>query len=463
MSRPLEEIAAATPAAPLSLKRRALTASGWSAAGFAASQGIRLLTTLVMTRFLAPDMFGVMAIAVMVNVITSLLTDLGVKQNIIQSHRGEDPVFLDTAWTVQIVRGGIVWGLALLVALALVVAGALGLLPAGTVYAAPILSAVLAVSSFSVVISGFQSTRAAMAERSLNQRTLIQIELACQVAALLFMVSVGAATHSIWALVGGQLVASVVGVSLTHAILPGHPNRFAWDRGALAEIIGFGKWIFVSSFIGVFALNADRIVLGGVFTPSLLGQFAIATALAGAVQGVFAKLYSTILMPVLSETARLQRWRLKEVFYRIRVPTDLALLFCAGLLASSGSLIVRLLYDRRYGDAGWMLEILAFSLVWARYGATQELYLALGKPRYVAFLNFARFGSVFAALFLGLALGGAKGAIWGFALHQVAIAAITYRFNAILGLNDFARDLGVLVALPIGYAAGEALQWLLRR
>ena len=462
MSVPVSDEIAAVPVAPQSLKRRALNASGWSAVGFVASQGIRLFTTLVMTRLLSPDMFGVMAIAVMVNVITSLLTDLGVRQNIIVSRRSDEPMFLNTAWTVQIVRGGIVWGLALVVAFGLVVAGASGLLPAGTVYASPVLPAVLAVSSFSVVVSGFQSTRAAMAERSLDQRRIIRIELVCQIAALLFMVGVGVLTHSIWALVGGQLVAGVVGVSLTHVVLPGHSDRFAWNRSALAEIVGFGKWIFVSSFIGVFALNADRLVLGGVFTASLLGQLAIATALVGAVQGVFAKLYSTILMPVLSETARLQRWRLKEVFYRIRVPTDLALLFCAGLLASSGSLIVRLLYDRRYGDAGWMLEILAFSLVWARYGATQELYLALGHPRYVAFLNFARFGSVFVALFLGLSLGGARGAIWGFAMHQVTIAAMTYRFNAVLGLNDFGRDFGVLVALPIGYASGETLQWLLR-
>ncbi len=81
--------------------------------GFAATQGIRLVSTLVMTRLLAPSMFGVMAIAMMVNVIASLLTDLGIRQNIVQSRRGADPIFLDTAWTVQIVRGFIIWALAL--------------------------------------------------------------------------------------------------------------------------------------------------------------------------------------------------------------------------------------------------------------------------------------------------------------------------------------------------------------
>ena len=439
------------------LKRRALDAGRWSVLGFGLSQGIRLVTTLVMTRFLAPGMFGVMAIAVMVNVITSLLTDLGIRQNIIQSRRGDEPVFLNTAWTVQIVRGLVIWGLALMVSAALYVAGRLGYLSADTVYGAPVLPWVLAVSSLSVVVSGFMSTKGAVAERSLDQRALIRIELTSQIVAFLLMVAVAYATRSIWSLVFGQLAAGVIGVALSHAVLPGHPNRFAWDAGSLGEIVAFGKWIFASSFVGVFALYADRIVLGGLVSASMLGQFSIAATIVGAVQGVFAKLYSTVAMPVLSETARTDRSRLKEIFYRVRIPTDLALLFCAGFLAATGDLIVSILYDRRYAEAGWMLEILALSLVWARYDATQQLYLALGQPKFVAFMNFARFVSVFIALFVGFRLDGARGAIWGFALHQLVVALMSYRFNVVLGINDFRRDLGVLVALPIGYAVGIGL------
>jgi O-antigen/teichoic acid export membrane protein len=167
-------------------------------------------------------------------------------------------------------------------------------------------------------------------------------------------------------------------------------------------------------------------------------------------------------MPALSETARDNRARLKEVFYQFRFPTDLGLLFCAGLLASTGHVVIDILYDRRYKDAGWMLEILAVSLVWVRYGATQQLYLALGVSKYVAFMNFARFVAVFSALFICFHLGGVRGAIWGFALHQLVVALMTYRFNAILKINDFARDLGVLVALPIGYGVGFCINIALR-
>ncbi len=445
------------------LKQRALSAGRWSVLGFGLGQVIRLATTLIMTRFLAPSMFGVMAIAVMVNVIASLLTDLGIRQNIIQSRRGDDPVFLDTAWTVQIVRGLVIWAVALAVSATIFVAGRLGYLAGDTVYGAPILPWVMAVSSFSVVIGGFQSTRAPVAERALNQKRLIQIELVCQISAFLAMVAIAWATRSIWSLVVGQLVAGAASVALSHLALPGHADRLRWDPAALKEIVAFGKWIFVSSFVGVFALHADRIVLGGLVSAGELGQFAIAATLVAAVQGVFSKLYSTVVMPVLSETARGDRSRLKEVFYRVRIPTDLALLFCAGFLAATGQLIVGVLYDHRYAEAGWMLQILAVSLVWARYDATQQLYLALGEPKFVAFLNFARFASVFLALLVGFRVDGIRGAIWGFALHQVVIALLSYRFNAVLRINDFTRDLGVLVALPIGYGVGWGLERLVAR
>jgi O-antigen/teichoic acid export membrane protein len=445
------------------LKGRALRAGRWTLFGFASSQSIRLVSTLVMTRLLEPSMFGVMAIAVMVNVIASLLTDLGIRQNIVQSRRGTDPLFLDTAWTVQILRGFVIWAIALALSASLWWAGRLGHLSGDTVYAAPILPWILAVSSFSVVISGLYSTKWAMAERDLDQRRLIPIELGSQVSAFVIMVALAYQTRSIWSLVAGQLIAGAVGAVLSHCALPGSPNRLAWDRSSLGEIVAFGKWIFASSFVGVFALHADRIVLGGLVTPSVLGQFAIAATLVGAVQGAFSKLYGAVVMPVLSETVRSDRDRLKEVFYRVRVPTDLTLLFCAGFLAATGQLVVDILYDRRYAEAGWMLQILAVSLIWARLDAVRQLYLALGLPKYGAFLNFARFASVFVALLVGFQLGGIRGAIWGFALHQIVIALLSYRFNAQLGINDFGRDLGVLVAVPLGFAVGWGLEWIVRR
>jgi O-antigen/teichoic acid export membrane protein len=92
-----------------SLKGRVLSAGVWSLVGFGLNYAIRLGSSLVMTRLLVPQMFGVMAIAQMVLMGLAMFSDVGLTQNIIQSRRGADPIFLNTAWSVQILRGLLLW------------------------------------------------------------------------------------------------------------------------------------------------------------------------------------------------------------------------------------------------------------------------------------------------------------------------------------------------------------------
>ena len=120
-----------------SLRTRAISAGIWMLAGYGLSLCLRLGSNLLMTRLLAPEMFGVMAIAAMVTAILMMLSDLGIGQSIVRSPHGGEPVFLDTAWTVQILRGLGLWLVALTVCGLLYWAGAHGAIQARSAYGAP--------------------------------------------------------------------------------------------------------------------------------------------------------------------------------------------------------------------------------------------------------------------------------------------------------------------------------------
>lgn len=440
-----------------SLKKRVLRAGGWSIAGYATSQAIRLGSTLIMTRLLAPEMFGVMTIATMVAVILNLLSDIGLRQNIVQSRRGDEREFLDTAWTLQIARGVLLWAIALLLCFLLHHANLAGSFPPKSVYSAPELPYVIAVSSFSAVILGFESTKTATAYRRFEQKRIVQIELIGQILALIAMIAIGVATRSIWALVAGGLVATLSTTVLSHAWMRGPANRLRIDTGALRELAGFGKWVIVSSAVSVLASQGDRLLLGALMDAELLGIFAIAALIARAFENALQKLYMTVALPALSEVARSDPGRLGAVYYKLCFPSDLLLLFLTGFLFASGQLIIALLYDPRYSAAGGMLQILALSLFAVRYGVAQQIYLALGKPRYLAIVNVVRVVSLY-TLVPGLFITfGPMGAIWGIALHSLSIVPFVYAFNVRLGLIDLRRELGVLLVLPLGYLAGSAL------
>lgn len=413
-----------------------------------------------MTRLLIPEMFGIAAIAAMVPIILALLSDIGLGQNIVQSRRGEDPTFLNTAWSVQIIRGFLLWAVAILLSAALYMANLGGYVPANSVYASPALPLVIAVTSFSACISGFASTRLFTALRVLDQKRSIQVELAGQVAGLAVMITLGVITRSIWSLVASVLVSSFTTTVLSHVWMSGHPNRIQWDRDALHELLHFGKWIFVSSAVYVLAVNGDRIILGGLVDAHMLGLYAIAAMMVGAVEAGLSKLVSSVSLPAFSEIVRKEPDRLREVYYRLRVPCDLVLLFMAGFLFATGHLIVEMLYDPRYLSAGHMLQVLATSLVIARYGVAHKLYIAMGLPRYEALINSVRLLGLLTCVPLSYYFAGLQGTMWAIALHALPTVFVVFWINAKFDLNDFRREMIVLVALPSGWLCGYTLSQL---
>ena len=63
-----------------------------------------------MTRLLLPEAFGVMALVSSLLSAYILLSDIGIVRSIIRDPEGEDPHFLQAAWTVQLLRAVLVAG-----------------------------------------------------------------------------------------------------------------------------------------------------------------------------------------------------------------------------------------------------------------------------------------------------------------------------------------------------------------
>lgn len=439
----------------LSLRQRAVSASAWNLGALVASQAMRLGGNLVMTRLLMPEMFGIMVISTTVAVILGLLSDIGLRQNIIQSKRGDDPVFLNTAWTVQILRGFALCLLSLLVAGLAWLAQIFSLWPADSTYAAPELPLVLAVTSVSAVIYGFQSTKVAVAFRTFQQRKVVLTELYAQGAGLLVMFGVGYLTGSIWSLVASSLVSAVVTIILGHTWLHGPSNRLQWDQSALKELVAFGRWIMLSSAVGVLAMQGDRIWFGGSMSAAELGIYSIAILLLGAIELGTRRLVSAVALPAFSEAVRSDDIeRLRKIYYRFRLVFDIALLFACGFLLTASPLIVGWMYDSRYEGAGKMLAVLSLSFITLRFTLAHQVWIALGLTKYQAIDNIIRFASLCVLLPILLSVGGINYAIWGVALHSLPTILLIYYINRRLGLFDIGYELFVLPVLCAGAVVG---------
>jgi O-antigen/teichoic acid export membrane protein len=445
----------------LSLKRRVFGAGAWSLAGFALSNTIRLGSSLLLTRLLVPQMFGVMAIAGLIMAGLAMFSDIGLRQNIIQSQRGGDATFLNTVWTVQILRGLVLWLAALCVSMLLFAAGRLGLVPDGSVYADAYLPYVIAVVSFSAVVDGLQSTKVSEASRRLVLGRITLIQIAAQIFGLFCMINWVLIDRSIWALVAGGICSSLVTTLLSHTWLPGVNNRWQWDRSELHEILHFGKWMFLSSVLGFFANNADRVMLGGFVDSATLGIYSIAFTIFNSIAQVLSKMIADVSYSAFSEVARERSLELKRTLYRFHLVTASFAYFCSGFFILAGGTLIGVLYDRRYAQAGWMLEVLSVALLAVPFNLAQYSLLARGLPRIFTNIIAIRVAITIVFIPLGFHMFGILGAIGGIVIGQLSSAPVTIYYQLKFDLFELSKELLLLLLLLVGGIIGELFNFAL--
>jgi O-antigen/teichoic acid export membrane protein len=439
----------------LSLKQRVLNAGMWSLAGFALSLVFRLGSNLLMTRLLVPEMFGVMAIASTVMIGLAMFSDLGLKQNIVQSTRGGEPDFLNTAWSIQIIRGLLIFGAALLLCFVILVGSHLGTFPTDSVYAAPSLPYVVGILSISAIIAGFESTKLFEASRGILLGRITRLEILTQIFGLVCMLVWVFFDRSIWALVAGSLAASLSRTILSHILLPGISNSWLWNGEAVREIVHFGRWILVASVLGFLVNSGDRLLLGGLVDAKLLGYYAIASLFVGSAEGVLSKLMGDVSFPAFSEVVRVQAKNLKQSYYRFLAVIASISYFTSGFLMTFGQALIDLLYDRRYHESGWILEVTSAILIAVPFRLATQSFLALGMPRLQSDIILVRLISLTVATPIGFNWFSLEGALVGIVFSHFSYIPVIVYYNRKLQLLDIRTELYLLAIVPIGLAVGK--------
>lgn len=334
-----------------------------------------------------------------------MFSDLGLGPNIVQSKRGEDQRFLNTAWTIQVLRGWAIWLCCIASAW-----------PFATFYDDPRLLSLVPIAGFSAVVSGFNSTKVFSAHRNIDYRRMTFIDLASQAAAVALMVAWAAWHPSVWALVGGWLFGAFVKMVATHSWLPGPPNRFAWDRTSVAELVGFGKWILISTLLSFTANSAGGLILGKVVSMAELGVFSIAFTLSNGVSQAFETISGKILLPVFARIKDFPQAAVRTRLVKVRLAVMAAFLPPLWLLAIFGQQVMNLLFDQRYLGGGWILQMFAISAMPIIISGTGHFYLAKGNSFLVMIISAIRLVVYLVAIYLGWILGGANGMMAGMAL-----------------------------------------------
>jgi O-antigen/teichoic acid export membrane protein len=429
------------------IDRTALRAGGYVIVGHGLAQLIRLGGNLVLTRLLAPELFAVMTIAQVFYLGLGFLSDIGLGPAIVRSNRAHEEIFLNTSWTLQIIRGSILWVLTCALAF-----------PVAAFYHEPILRWVLPALGLNAILTGFNATALVTYQRELRQGRLVLIEIVVQVLSLGASLAIAYLFRSVWALVAGSLVSSLVTMAWSHRLKTPVRNRIMFEKKAARELLSFGLWILFSTAMMFLATQADRLILGRLFPLAFFGVYGIAAALAELPKDIVGRLGERVLYPLFAKLSSVSRDEFRRQIARRRRILLFPMAVLVALLACFGDYLVLFLYDTRYSQAAWILPLLAVGM-WplVLYSTIDRSLYVIGKPSYVSIGNLAKFVYMLVLVPLMFHFAGVLGAVVVVVLNDlpiyVIVVAALRREKLLLLRQDALATLLLIAVVAIALAA----------
>jgi lipopolysaccharide exporter len=413
-----------------------------SALTFMAGALLRLGSSLILTRLLYPEAYGIVALLASLLFVIEMLSDVGVVGLLIRHERGGERAFVDTLWTVRLIRG--IVNFALLFALADAVAALL---------AAPALGGAIRVVSFYFLLNALEAMTFASAVRERRSRWVNLIELGCAAATTLFVIAWSWLSRDHWGMVAGMLFGRALQVLLSWALAP----RAAWphwrlERAALKDVLGFAKYVMPSSLLTMLLSQFDRMVFLRLFDLRMLGLYGVSQSLSGPPEGLATKVSQTVLYPRCAEVFRRDPARLRGCFYRDNAKLLVLMAAMPAVLGGAGQFVIDALFDPRYSEAGLIVQVLMLrSLLLSLLRPSEQLQTAAGHPSIHLLASLLRLAWLVPVSLAGWYLYGFIGFLLCAALEPLPALLAAWRLQARRGLFDARWE-----ALRV---AGAALLW----
>lgn len=427
-----------------SLLNRVVKAGSWTLIGNVASQALRFGSNLVLTRLLFPEAFGLMAIAQSILMGANLLSDVGLFQSVVRSARGHEPAFLNSVWTLQVMKG-LLMMLGMTAVSAIVAKG----------YHQPALVWLLPGLGLGSAIGGFGSMKVALVNRKIEVGRLTAIDLGSQLLGIFVMILWAWLFPTPWALVGGNLASSLAKTVASHLFLHGPRDRFAWDPTVLREIWTFGGWVMMSSTVAFLSGEGRNLLNAALVDAKVIGLLVLSTNLSLVIWNAIQQVSGRVLFPAFAEIWRERPHNLSAAVERARRLQLLGGCAVAIIFALAGDRLIGWFYDPRYRSAGAILQIQAVGTCFSFLSASYSGVLwAIGRPGLSTVLLAAQVIIMTVLTVAGVILAGPIGLVVGASFAGVltyVVCSLVYRR---LGLFQPKTDwlpilLGVLLTVYV--------------
>ncbi len=338
------------------------------AVGTGFEKGFRFVRSMFLTRLLAPEFLGQMAVIMSCNYFLEAIAEVGIKQAIIQSKHGLDKDYLNMAWFFQAVRG-----------IVLYIAGFVLAPLIASFYKQPELALYIRFAFLAIFLRSILSPRAHVLEKQFHFFKSVLLIQGSGLIGSLVTVILAFTLRNIWALLIGMVAEYAIMFLFSFLLCPFLP-RFHFHRGYFLELFHFARGMFAVPLLTFVAFEADVLIGGRLVNMVLMGWYSMARQLARMPREYFGAVIGPVMLPAFSE----KQDDLQSLIYAIDKISMLIGLFMIPLMTGMALYAVPILsviWGPDFAAVSIPFAMLCFCIYLRIQGMPlASLYLALGKP-----------------------------------------------------------------------------------
>jgi PST family polysaccharide transporter len=389
------------------------TGAAWLVLFKLTERSIGFVSTLILARLLVPDDFGLVAMATSILAALDLLGAFSFDLALIQNQNAARYHY-DTAWTFAVLFG--ILKAAVLCTLAMPAASFFGeaRLP-------PLIFA-LAVYTF---LEGFDNVGTVAFQKDLELHKEFRFGLLKKLVGFVVTISVAFWLRSYWALIAGILSTRLASLVLSYVL---HPFRPKFSLAGAGDLFGFSKWLLLNNLLIFVNNRGTDFVIGKLAGARALGLYSVSYEIANLPTTELVWPISRAVFPGYARMAN-DPPRLREAFLQVIGLVAIFTVPAGAIIAIAAEPIVQVLLGSKWSDAVPLIQVLAvFGIIRSLHGPTGSIYLALGKPRFVAGFQCVQLTVAIGLMFVLLPAYGTVGAAYALLAGASAAMVSNYVF-----------------------------------
>ena len=351
-----------------SLSEKVIASGLWVLALRIVNRGLGLIRTLVLARLLAPEDFGLLGIAMLSISTLETFSQTGVEAALIQKKENVYS-YLDTAWTVSVIRGFTLFSILFLLAPTIAI-----------FFNSPRATFVIRVIAISTLLTGCRNIGVIFFQKELEFNKQFSYEISATLVDLTVAITLAFLLKNVWALVWGGMAANLTRLFMSYRIHSYRP-KVRIHKEEFLELISFGKWILGSGILVFLITKGDDIFVGKILGITALGFYQMAYLISNLPATEITHAISKVTFPAYSKLQD-DISQLKDGYFKVLEITVFLSIPVAGAIFLLAPDFTEVFLGQKWLPMVSALQVLCFFGVIRSIGATMgPILYGTGRPK----------------------------------------------------------------------------------